>query len=65
MLETGTVEKCMIDALETVENFIAEMTGKKPTQQEIAHALKRYFVLNEIKAHIIMEREGKKPIPAS
>ena len=51
-----TLEDCLVEALETVENFITETTGQKPTQQEIATALKRYFVLNEIKGHIVMER---------
>ena len=60
MPETGTVENCLKSALETVENFIAETTGQKPTQLEIANALKRYFVLNEIKAHVVMDREEKK-----
>lgn len=51
-----TLEDCLVEALEAVENFILETTGQKPTQQEIANALKRYFVLNEIKGHVIMER---------
>ncbi len=53
-----TIEPVLLDALETIEKFITETTGEKPAQQEIASALKRYFVLNEIKAHIVMEREG-------
>jgi hypothetical protein len=57
MSDMGTPEHGLMKALETVDNFIAETTGQKPTQQEIANALKRYFVLNEIKAHIVMERE--------
>ena len=56
MSEFVTLEDCLVDALETVENFLAETTGRKPTQREIASALKRYFVLNEIKAHVLMER---------
>ena len=51
-----TLEDCLVEALEAVENFILETTGQKPTQQEIANALKRYFVLNEIKGHVVMER---------
>ena len=56
MPEFGTLEPCLEEALASVENFIAETTGQHPTQQEIANALKRYFVLNEIKAHVLMER---------
>ena len=51
-----TLENCLVEALQAVENFILETTGQKPTQQEIANALKRYFVLNEIKGHVVMER---------
>ena len=46
-----------MEALETIGSFITETTGQEPTQQEIANALKRYFVLNEIKDNIVMERE--------
>lgn len=56
MPDMGPLEPGLVEALETVDNFIAATTGQKPTQQEIANALKRYFVLNEIKAHIVMER---------
>ena len=56
MSENRMLEDCLEEALETVDTFITETTGQKPTQQEIANALKRYFVLNEIKGHIVMER---------
>ena len=46
----------MLEAIQTVKHFIAETTGKEPTDEEIADALKRYFVLNEIKEHILMVR---------
>jgi len=52
----------LAEALETVRHFIAETTGKKPTNDEIADALKRYFVLNEIKAHILMTRQENGPM---
>ena len=58
MYDMETPEKCLVEALETVGSFITETTAQKPTQQEIANALKRYFVLNEIKAHILMVRSG-------
>lgn len=58
MSNNPAMEKCLLDALDTVNKFIAETTGESPTPQEIANALKRYFVLNEIKAHIVLEREG-------
>jgi len=56
--KSSPIEPGLLEALTVVENFITETTGAKPTQHEIAGALKRYFVLNEIKAHIVMEREG-------
>ena len=59
MSENRKLEDCLEEALESVENFITETTGQKPTQQEIANALKRYFVLNEIKAHVVMERSER------
>ncbi len=46
----------ILQALETVRHFITETTGKRPTDEEIADSLKKYFVLNEIKAHILMAR---------
>ena len=49
----------ILKAVQTVRRFITETTGKAPTDAEIADALKRYFVLNEIKAHIQMVREEK------
>ncbi|QTA87102.1 hypothetical protein [Desulfonema magnum] len=51
------VEECIKQALEIIENFIKETTSKKPSQEEIASALKRYFVLKEIGEHIRLERE--------
>jgi hypothetical protein len=56
MCANRLLEPSLADALESVENFITATTGQKPSQQEIANALKRYFVLNEIKAHVLMER---------
>lgn len=47
------------EAVETVRRFITETTGQAPSDQEIADALKRYFVLNEIKAHILMTRNSE------
>jgi hypothetical protein len=51
------IDDCVKEALGTVHRFIAEVTGVSPTQAEIADALKRYFVLNEIREHIEMIRE--------
>jgi hypothetical protein len=48
----------LADALATVADFIRQVTGDEPTQAELADALTRYFVLKEIKEHVIMLREG-------
>ena len=43
-------------ALGKVEDFITKTTGKAPSPDELADALTRYFVLNEILGFIRMER---------
>ena len=47
----------LLDALDQVTDFIQQVTGDAPTPSELADALTRYFVLNEIKDHIVMVRE--------
>jgi hypothetical protein len=44
------------EALGTIADFVRQVTGIEPTRAEIADALTRYFVLNEIKDHILMLR---------
>jgi hypothetical protein len=46
-------------ALDGVADFVRQVTGVEPTPAEIADALTRYFVLNEIKDHIVMMREAE------
>ena len=52
-----TQDAVLTDALDTVADFIRQVTGVEPTSAEIADALTRYFVLKEIKDHILMLRE--------
>lgn len=52
------IDPVLNDALDRISDFIHQVTGAAPTQAEIADALTRYFVLNEIKEHILMLREG-------
>lgn len=52
------VETCLRDALDGISNFITKTTGTEATPEEIADALGRYFVLQEIKGHIEMMRQG-------
>lgn len=54
-----TVDACLKDALNSVSSFIAQTTGQAATPEEVAGALTRYFVLQEIKEHIEMARQEK------
>jgi len=51
------LDPVLFDALEKVSDFIRQVTGVATTPIELADALTRYFVLNEIKDHIVMVRE--------
>jgi hypothetical protein len=53
------IDPVLSQALARVADFVEQVTGAAPTQAEIADALSRYFVLNEIKDHILMVRENK------
>ena len=57
MTTTPIPDPVLSSALVRVADFIRQVTGIEPTADEIADALTRYFVLNEIKDHIIMLRE--------
>ncbi len=46
------------DAITAVRNYVGELTGKPASDTEIAAALKRYFVLNEICDTVKMDREN-------
>lgn len=52
------IDPILISALAGIADFIQQVTGAEPTQAELADALSRYFVLNEIKAHILMVRDN-------
>jgi hypothetical protein len=56
MAKVQQVHKSMLEAIGTIQDFIKEVTGQEATQDEIAHALTRYFVLNEIKDFIELQR---------
>ena len=57
MSKLTEIEQPLIDALEAIMTFIRETTGRTPNQTELAMALKRYFVMNEIKDHIFMDQK--------
>ena len=52
------IEPCIVEAIDRIEHFIAEVTGRKPTREELARSLKRYFILNEIKDQVIWQWEN-------
>jgi hypothetical protein len=58
MTATPTIDPALTTALDRIADFIRQVTGIEPTASEIADALTRYFVLNEIKDHVLMLREG-------
>jgi hypothetical protein len=49
------------EALLTIIAYVKETTGEEPSQEEIAHCLKSYFIRNEILNQIKFQR--KKPPP--
>lgn len=56
--EKHEIDTVLWEALNALEKFVVETTGKAPSPDEMARAIKRYFVLKEIKDHIEMERNS-------
>ena len=54
------LKPCLIQALEKMNAFVTAVTGREPTQEELAAALGRFFVLEEIKSFIQIERDKDK-----
>ena len=50
------VHPVLADALGKIEDFIENATGAKPTPEELAAALTKYFVLKEILEFIKLTR---------
>ena len=48
----------IVTAIDAIRKYVSEITGKAPTDAEIARALNRYFVLKEICEHIEMQRDN-------
>ncbi len=63
MAKLFRVGKQMTDAILTVLKYVRDATGIEPSQEEIAKALKSYFILNEIGNQIRFQR--KNPIAQS
>ena len=60
MAKLFRVGKHLTDAILTLMKYVRDTTGTVPSQEEIANALKSYFILNEIGNQIRFQR--KKPI---
>ena len=52
------VAACVAEAIEGIGKYVGEITGEKPAPEEIATALKRYFVLKEVCETIQWDREN-------
>ena len=59
MVKLVRFSKQMTDALLKVLRYVKDATGTEPSQEEIANALKSYFILNELGNQIKFQR--KKP----
>ena len=51
-------EDAIAEAVAAITHYVTEVTGQTPSREEIARALRRYFVLKEITDNIVMEWEG-------
>ena len=53
------IEDCIRSAVQKIDDFFFSATGTRSTQEEIANALNRYFVLKEILDFVVMERDAQ------
>ncbi len=53
------VEVSLKEALAKINEFIVQITGREPSQEILARALKRYFILNEIKTQVEWEWQNE------
>jgi hypothetical protein len=51
------LRKSITDAILTIIKYVKDTTGDEPTQEEIANALKSYFIMNEIGNQIKFQRK--------
>ena len=65
MAKLVRLKTTITDAILTVLKYVRDTTGDEPTQEEIANALKSYFIMNEIGNQIKFQRKKKvSPQPA-
>ena len=69
MVKLVRLSKQMTDAILRVMKYVKNTTGTEPTQEEIANALKSYFILNELGNQIKFQRKqppaARKPLEES
>ena len=53
------LKETVTDAILTVLKYVRDTTGDEPTQEEIANALKSYFIMNEIGNQIEFQRKKR------
>jgi hypothetical protein len=56
MEQEFVIEECIKEAVRSIDSYITQTTGVQPTQNEIANALGKFFVLKEIVEFIKLER---------
>jgi hypothetical protein len=57
------LRKTITDAILTVLKYVRDATSEEPTQEEIANALKSYFIMNEISNQIKFQLKKQVPPP--
>jgi hypothetical protein len=62
MAKLVQLNKTMTDAILTVVKYVRDATGDEPTQEELADAIKSYFILNEIGNQVKFQRKKKAPV---
>ncbi|MDD9301250.1 MAG: hypothetical protein HUK40_02460 [Desulfobacter sp.] len=57
MNQTISLHPALVAAVVKIQDFITHTTGCPPTPEELAHAMTKYFVLNEILGFVEMSRD--------
>ena len=65
MAKLVRLKKTITDAILAVLKYVGDATGEEPTQEEIANALKSYFIMNEIGNQIKFQRKKQISPPAT
>jgi hypothetical protein len=59
------LRKIITDAILAVLKYVRDATGEEPTQEELANALKSYFIMNEISNQIKFHRKKRVSPPST